>query len=92
MTPSASQTEFEVLPGPHALSVRVLWQIQLLAAPVVAAKGWQVNTNSLTLQAEAGRRYKLKGEEGPNNIFFIWLEDADTGVIVAGNRPGSAQP
>jgi hypothetical protein len=92
MQPSAMQTDFEVLPGQHTLSLRVLWQTKLLAAPVVASQGWQVNTTSLTFQAEAGRRYKLNGEEGPNNIYFVWLEDADTGAIVAGTRPGTAQP
>lgn len=92
MQPSSMATDFEVLPGQHTLSLRVLWQTQLLAAPIVASKGWQVNTNSLTFQAEAGRRYKLNGEEGSNNIYFVWLEDADTGSLVAGSRAGSAQP
>jgi hypothetical protein len=92
MQPSAMQTDFEVLPGQHTLSLRVLWQTKLLAAPVVASQGWQVNTTSLTFQAEAGRRYRLNGEEGPNNVYFVWLEDADTGSLVAGTRPGSSQP
>lgn len=89
LQPSALQTDYEVLPGQHVLAVKVFWTTKLLLAPLVTAQNWQVNTNSLTFEAEAGHRYRLNGEEGPNKIYYVWLEDADTGSIVAGTRPGA---
>lgn len=89
LRPSFLQADYEVLPGQHVLAVKVSWQTTLLAAPFVAAQNWRVNTNSLTFEAEAGHRYRLNGEEGPNKIYYVWLEDADTGSIVAGTRPGA---
>lgn len=88
--PSQFQTYYEVLPGEHTLSIRVIWQTHLVAAPLVASKGLNLANNTITFRAEAGRNYRLNGEEGADKLFFVWLEDADTGSLVAGRRPGAA--
>jgi hypothetical protein len=57
------------------LSIAVGWSTHLLAAPLVALKGLKVTPSQLTFRAEAGRTYKLNGEEGPDKLFFVWLGD-----------------
>lgn len=87
---AGAKFDFEVLPGEHTLSIAVGWSTHLLAAPLVALKGLKVTPSQLTFRAEAGRTYKLNGEEGPDKLFFVWLGDEVSGAIVAGKRPGPA--
>jgi hypothetical protein len=87
------QSEYEVLPGEHTLYVTCYSSYHILAAPVMASKQFVVVPgNLLTFRAEAGRRYTMKGED-VDEVFFIWLEDVETGSVLAGRKPvPSTQP
>lgn len=80
-------SEYEVLPGEHTLYVTCYLSCQILVAPAMASKQFViVPGNLLTFRAEAGRRYKMKGED-VGEVFFIWLEDVEIGSVVAGRKP-----
>ena len=90
LKPTGVHTDFEVLPGEHTLYVTVHLSYHLLAAPAMASKQFIITPgNKLTFRAEAGRRYKIQGED-VGELFFIWLEDAETGSVVAGKKPEPA--
>lgn len=78
---------YEVLPGEHTLYVICQSWYHVLAAPVMASKQFTVVPgNFLTFRAEAGRRYTMNGED-IDEVFYIWLEDVETGSVVAGRKP-----
>lgn len=84
---TGAQTEYEVLPGEHTLYVTCYSSYHILVAPAMVSKHFVVVPgNLLTFRAEAGRRYKMQGED-VNELFFIWLEDMETGSVVAGRKP-----
>ena len=81
------QSEYEVLPGEHTLYVTCHLSYHLLVTPAMASKQFIITPgNKLTFRAEAGRRYKIQGED-VGELFFIWLEGAETGSVVAGRKP-----
>ena len=81
------QTEYEVLPGEHTLYVTCHLSYHILVAPAMAGKRFGiVPGNILTFRAEAGRRYKMNGED-VGEVFYIWLEDVETGSVVSGKKP-----
>jgi hypothetical protein len=93
MNPTGTALEYEVLPGDHTLYLRCYSSYHILVAPAMVSKQFVVVPgNLLTFRAEAGRRYKMNGED-VEGVFFIWLEDAETGSVVAGRKPEpSTQP
>jgi hypothetical protein len=84
---TSTQTTYEVLPGEHTLYVTFYSSYHILAAPVMASKQFVVVPGKfLTFRAEAGRKYKMNGED-IDEVFYIWLEDVETGTVVAGRKP-----
>jgi len=87
-------TDVEVLPGPHRVKVRYT------RAPdanfcVAGSYGLGVcveedMTYELEIEfaAEAGHRYRVLAERQGRN--YIWVEDTDSGQLVAGERPSAA--
>ena len=91
-TSSGEHTEFEVLPGEHTVGLRLLAYTKLLLAPVLASKQFTFTPGKLTFRAEAGRRYKVEGEEVADYQFLLWVEDAETGSVVGGRKPEPPSP
>jgi len=73
-----NQINAVVLPGEHTIKIR-LDKLRGLVSY------WTYRT--VTLNAEAGHTYIVLGIIIGEDTVFAWIEDKDTGLIVAGNKP-----
>ncbi len=84
---TSTQSKYEVLPGEHTLYVTCHLKYDLVVALAMGSKQFViVPGNLLTFRAEAGREYKMNGED-VGELFYIWLEDVETGSVMAGRKP-----
>ena len=69
-----------VLPGEHRIKIRPYKTAGI-------ASYWAYRT--VVLNAEAGHTYKVAGKIIDEDSIWVWIEDKDTGQIVAGSKPDS---
>jgi hypothetical protein len=86
----------EVLPGQQTLGVDVSILTRALSAPSLYSKPpFRLSPSTLTFRAEAGHEYKIKTQvllEPTQNRIAWWAEDAESGSVVAGEKPPPEPP
>jgi len=74
----------KVLPGEHEIDFTAMFGVSVL----VNSSGWDAAGTTAVTTLEAGHTYSAQSDRttGYGYQMFVWLEDVDTGDIVAGSR------
>ena len=82
--PNKYYHEARLLPGQHTLTLYSYFMVSIFIVP----KGSIEVTSSFSLDLEAGHVYELHGDRttGAGFRVFMWIEDASTGEVIAGER------
>lgn len=91
MQKAAIHPQVEVLPGMHTLEIQLFRKLDASItgnSSGSAFKEYSIN-KTLTLNLEAGHRYRIFGTLDPALTFpwSTWIEDYNIGKIVAGHKP-----
>lgn len=82
---SASRRDWEsvqLLPGKHSIS----WEHSFMVSVLINTRGWDKRGVQLDVNLEGGRAYILKSRRttGRGYRMYLWIEDFNTGEVVAG--------
>lgn len=74
----------KVKPGQHEIDFTAMFGVSVL----VNSSGWDAAGTSGIVDLEAGRTYSARSDRttGYGYQMFVWIEDVDTGEVVAGSR------
>ena len=77
-------TTAKVKPGEHEIDFTAMFGVSVL----VNSNGWDAAGTSEIVNLEAGRTYSAQSDRttGHGYQMFVWIEDVDTGEVVAGSR------
>jgi len=75
-------TEVHVLPGTHVLR----WQTEFLVSAMIEPTGFATGGREAVVALEAGHVYVVRADRttGAGYRMFFWIEEADSGRVVAG--------
>ena len=76
--------EAHLLPGLHTVTLIREFSVSVL----LVSKGWITASKSFLVIMEAGHVYELHADRttGPGFRVYLWIEDATTGELVAGQK------
>jgi len=76
--------EIHLLPGEH----KIRWGREFAISVMVNPSMWDEGQADVIVDLEAGRTYELHADRttGHGYQFYLWIEDAQTGEVVAGKK------
>lgn len=76
--------ERKIIPGRHEIS----WGAEFMVSVMVNASGWAETSTTKVVDLEAGHSYAINADRttGHGYQMYVWIEDAETGEVVAGVR------
>lgn len=74
----------KVKPGEHDIDFTAMFGVSVLINP----NGWDAAGTSAITDLEAGHTYSARSDRtiGHGYQMYVWIEDIDTGEVVAGSR------
>lgn len=83
--PDKYYREARIPPGPHTVTLHRWFGVSVLVVP----KGYVEAVSTFSINLEPGHVYELHGDRttGPGFRVYLWIVDATTGKVVAGQKP-----
>ncbi len=71
-----------ILPGPHRIKLDTWYLVSVLVDP----SGLKSDETGSYVDLEPGHRYLVRSSDPGGGMRYLWIEDADSGQLVAGAR------